>query len=105
MKRENQLVHWGTLVFAFGALAIVPSFFDRELVILAWLGSWQQPIGLSAMVVGGILFGLGKLQSFRDAPPAGSASDSAAPHDVTMPTVQPNVLANQAPVSKPRSGE
>ena len=55
MKRENQLVSWGTVAFAFGALAFLPSLFDRELLILSWLGSMQVPVGLSAMIVGGVL--------------------------------------------------
>ena len=105
MKRENQLVSWGTVALAFGALAFFPSLFDRELLILSWLGSMQVPVGLSAMVVGGVLFALGKLQQFRDAPPAGSVGDGAAPLEPTMPAVQPNVLANQAPVSKPPDRE
>jgi hypothetical protein len=105
MKRENQLVNWGTMVFAFGALAFLPSLLDRELLILSWLGSMQQPVGLSAMVVGAVLFGLGKLQQFRDASPAGSQNDPATPLDPATPIVQPNVLANQAPVSKPPDRE
>lgn len=105
MKRENQLVSWGTVAFAFGALAFLPSLFDRELLILSWLGSMQAPVGLSAMVVGGVLFGLGKLQTFRDGPPAGFPSNPAAPLDPATPIVQPNVLANQAPVSKPPDRE
>jgi hypothetical protein len=100
MKRENQLVNRGTIAFAFGALAFLPSLMDRELLILSWLGSMQQPVGLSAMIVGAVLFGLGKLQQFRDASPAGSQGDPAAPLDPATPIVQPNVLANQASVSK-----
>ncbi|HEX5823981.1 MAG TPA: hypothetical protein VFY18_05905 [Candidatus Limnocylindrales bacterium] len=104
MKSENQLVSAGTVAFAFGALAFLPSLMGRELLILSWLGGMAQPVGLSAMVVGGVLFGLGKLQTFRDAPPAGFPSDPA-PLDPATPIVQPNVLANQAPVSKPLDRE
>jgi hypothetical protein len=118
MKRENQLTSWGSLAFAFGALAFLPNLAGEELMILSWLGSMQVPVGISAMVVGGAVFGLGKLQQIRYGPPAGggpnepsgripppaqtAASDVRAPiQPNAKPTVQPNVLSNQA---KPNAG-
>jgi hypothetical protein len=95
MKSQNQLVSWGTFTSAFGVLAFLPSLMGKELVILAWLGSMQQPVGISAMVVGGILFGLGKLQNLRNVPPVVSPTDPAI--DPSVPIAQPNVLSSQAP--------
>ena len=71
MKRENQLVSGGGLLFLLGVAAFVPPLLDRQLLILSWLGSMSQPIGLSAMIVGGALWGMGRLQQLRDAPPPG----------------------------------
>ena len=109
MNRENQLTGAGQFLLALGLLAFLPSLFDRELLILAWLGSWQQPVGLSAIVVGGVLFGLGKLQAFRDLPPAlgptdglppapADPSESATAPAPPRPAPQPNVLSNQVSV-------
>jgi hypothetical protein len=69
LKRENQLVNGGAFLFCFGLLAFLPSITDRELLILAWLGAWQVPIGISSMVVGAILWAAGKIQSTRSASP------------------------------------
>jgi hypothetical protein len=113
MKRENQLTNWGSLAFAFGALAFLPSLAGEELMILSWLGSMQVPVGISAMVVGGAVFGLGKLQAIRNGPslpgpvepngqippPAQTAASDLRPP--SQPTAQPNVLSNQA---KPNAG-
>jgi len=87
MKRENQLVSGGTVLFLLGLLAFVPPFFDRQMLILAWLGSMSQPIGLSAMIVGGVLWSLGRLQQFRDAPPPGieAPADPEPAPDVAEP--------------------
>jgi hypothetical protein len=118
MKRENQLTSWGSLAFAFGALAFLPSLARKELMILSWLGSMQVPVGISAMVVGGAVFGLGKLQEIRNGPAAGGgpnepggqipppvqtpSSDLRAPsRPKGQPMAQPNVLSNQA---KPNAG-
>ena len=118
MKRENQLTSWGSLAFAFGALAFLPSLAGGELMILSWLGSMQVPVGISAMVVGGAVFGLGKLQAIRNGPPPvggpneldgqipppaqTAASDLRPPSEPkAQPPVQPNVLSNQA---KPNAG-
>ena len=80
MKRENQLVSGGGLLFLLGLLAFVPPFFNRQMLILAWLGSMSQPIGLSAMIVGGVLWSLGRLEQFRNAPPPGlDATPDAVP--------------------------
>ena len=114
MKRENQLVGAGTFLFCFGVLAFLPSLTGRELVILSWLGSWEVPIGISSMVVGAVLWVVGKLQDARNATPVppdrtpidsrdvtGAATPSIAPTRSTqsMPVVQPNVLSGQAPIS------
>jgi hypothetical protein len=95
MKRENPLVDVGTLAFAFGALAFVPSLLDRELLILSWLGGMQVPVGLSAMVVGAVLFGLGKLREVRNAAPAISPTEDSL--SSTDNVAQPNVLSTPAP--------
>ena len=80
MNRESQLASGGGLLFLLGALAFFPPMFDRQLLILAWLGSMSQPIGLSAMIVGGLLWGMGRLKQFRDAPPPGiHAGDDEPP--------------------------
>jgi hypothetical protein len=114
MKRENQLVGTGTFLFCFGVLAYLPSLTGRELVILSWLGSWQVPIGISSMVVGAVLWGVGKLRDVRNATSVGSDRQAVPSRDAMpatrqasepttapqpMPTVQPNVLSGQAPVS------
>ena len=111
MKRENQLVGAGTFLFCFGLLAFLPSLTGRELLILSWMGAWENPIGISAMVVGAVLFGIGKLQDLRNASPVlpsqpsdptagiGPANDPSAAAGQPMPVVQPNVLSGQAPVS------
>jgi hypothetical protein len=93
VKRDNQLVSAGTFLFCFGLLAFLPGLTGRELLILSWMGIWEVPIGISAMVVGAVLFGIGKLQDVRNARPAGR--DEA--HDGSGS--QPNVLGGQAPVS------
>ena len=66
MKRDDPLVGGGILLLAFGFIAFVPPLLDREYLITSWLGSMEQPIGLSALIIGGILFGLGKLRQFRN---------------------------------------
>ena len=65
----------------------MPPLFDRQMLILAWLGSMSQPIGLSAMIVGGVLWSLGRLQQFRDAPPPGieAPADPEPAPDVAEP--------------------
>lgn len=78
MKRDNPFTDLGTFLLAVGALAFFPPVFDRELLILAWLGGLAQPFGLSAMVVGGTLFAFGKLRDFRNSSPVVSPSDLSA---------------------------
>ena len=78
MKREDPLSNGGSVLFVLGALAFVPPLFDYQLAITAWLGGMQQPLGLSAMVVGGVLFGVGKLRELRNAAPGISPTDPAA---------------------------
>ena len=97
MKRENQLTGIGQFLVAVGLLAFLPSLFDRELLIVAWLGSWQQPVGLSTIVVGGVLYGIGKLQVFRNlGPTAAPAVDDVMRGVEGAPQLaQPNVLSNQ----------
>jgi len=114
MKRENQLVGAGTFLFCFGVLAFLPSLTGRELLILSWLGIWQVPIGISSMGVGAVLWVAGKLRDVRNATSVGSDRPAVPSRDVmqatrqtgeppaapqAMPTVQPNVLSGQAPVS------
>lgn len=52
MKRDNPLTGGGTLLLVLGAAAFFLPMLGRELVILAWLGNMEQPVGLSAMIVG-----------------------------------------------------
>jgi hypothetical protein len=95
MKRENPLTGGGGLLLIFGALAFFPPIFNYELLILSWLGSMAQPVGLSAMVIGGILFAIGKLQDFRNSSPVQSPTDltgaqpSADAQAEPQPTDQP----------------
>jgi hypothetical protein len=78
MKKENQLTGGGGTLLILGALAFFLPVFDYQLLILSWLGGMQQPVGLSAMVIGGILFGIGKLQELRDASPVPGPTDPVA---------------------------
>ena len=78
MKKENQLAGGGGTLLILGALAFFLPMFDYQLLILSWLGGMQQPVGLSAMVIGGILFGIGKLQELRDASPVPGPTDPVA---------------------------
>ena len=78
MKKENQLAGGGGTLLILGALAFFLPMFDYQLLILSWLGGMQQPVGLSAMVIGGILFGIGKLQEFRNSSPVASPTDPVA---------------------------
>jgi hypothetical protein len=59
----------GQLLLALGALLFLPSLADREWILAFWLGDMQQPIGLSALIVGGLLFGAAKLVEFRNGSP------------------------------------
>ncbi len=87
MKKDDPLSSGGLLLLILGAMAFIPPLFDYEFLITSWLGSMQQPAGLSAMVVGGLLFGAGKLREFRNGSPVDSAPD------VEPAVVTPNVLA------------
>lgn len=78
MKRDNQLTSGGALLLIFGAAAFFLPFFDRQLIILSWLGSMEQPVGLSAMIVGGVLVAIGKLREFRNSSPVPSPTDPVA---------------------------
>jgi hypothetical protein len=75
VKRDDPLAGGGILLLAFGFIAFVPPLLDREYLITSWLGSMEQPIGLSALIVGGVLFGLGKLRQFRNSAPVVSPTD------------------------------
>jgi hypothetical protein len=105
MKRENQLAGWGKIAFGFGLLAFLPSLAGQELMILSWLGSMQVPVGLSAMLVGGVLFVLGKLQEIRNPStiggPGPGVAEPGAPSPAASPPVRPNVLSGQV---EPNSG-
>lgn len=91
MKRDDPLVDGGTLALVFGAVAFFPPMLDREFLITAWLGDMQQPVGLSAMVVGGVLVALGKLRQFRNGSPVASPTDQAIPglNEVSYQAVGP----------------
>jgi hypothetical protein len=78
MKQDDPLTGGGSTAFILGAMAFFPPLFDFEFFITAWLGAMQQPVGLSAMVVGGALFAFGKLRQLRNAAPVLSPTDPAA---------------------------
>jgi hypothetical protein len=78
MKRDNPLVDGGTLALVFGAIAFFPPLLNYEFLITAWLGGMQQPVGLSAMIVGGVLVAIGKLRDFRNASPVVGPTDVQA---------------------------
>jgi len=100
MKRENPLTNGGGLLLALGALAFFPRLFDREMLITAWLGDLQQPAGLSAMIVGGVLFATGKLQEFRNGTPVVGPTDAVVPNQLSAqePTSEPQAPAEPPPV-------
>lgn len=78
MKRDDSLSGGGSTLFILGAMAFFPPLFDFEFLLTAWLGGMQQPVGLSAMVVGGALFAFGKLREIREAAPVVSPTDPQA---------------------------
>jgi hypothetical protein len=78
MQKDNQLTGGGGFLLILGALAFFLPMFDYQLLILSWLGGMQQPVGLSAMVIGGILFAIGKLQDVRNASPVPGPTDPVA---------------------------
>jgi hypothetical protein len=88
MKKDNQLTGGGGFLLILGALAFFLPMFDYQLLILSWLGGMQQPVGLSAMVIGGILFAIGKLQDFRNASPVPGPTD-AVPNTLHGPAAAP----------------
>ena len=98
MKNDDPISSGGQILLVLGAMAFLPPLFDYEFLITAWLGSMQQPVGLSAMVVGGVLFAAGKLRQFRNAGPVISPTDfetlgtpnaAAAPEPPAGPQAQP----------------
>jgi hypothetical protein len=95
MKRDDPIVDGGTLALVFGAVAFFPPMLDREFLITAWLGVMQQPVGLSAMVVGAVLVALGKLREFRNGSPVASPTDAAMPglNEVSYQPANPTDLA------------
>jgi hypothetical protein len=88
MKGDNQLISGGALLLILGTAAFVLPLLDRELIILAWLGSMEQPVGLSAMIVGGVLLAIGKLREFRNSSPVPSPTDPAAQAPVAGPAAE-----------------
>lgn len=89
MKRDNQLTSGGALLLILGAAAFFLPFMDRQLIILSWLGSMEQPVGLSAMIVGAVLIAIGKLREFRNASPLPNPTDVAANAPNTLAAPQP----------------
>ena len=98
MKNDDPISGGGQILLVLGAMAFLPPLFDYEFLITAWLGSMQQPVGLSAMVVGGVLLAAGKLRQFRNASPVISPTDfealgtpnaATAPEAPTGPQAQP----------------
>ncbi len=67
----------GKFLVVLGLMAYVPPLFNFEWILSSWLGSMQGPIGLSAMIVGGVVFGVAKLIEFRNGGP-GTATASPA---------------------------
>ncbi len=78
MKQDDPAASTGSFLLIVGAMAFFPPLFDFEFLLSAWLGPMQQPVGLSAMVVGGALFGFGKLRELRHPAPVISPTDPAA---------------------------
>jgi hypothetical protein len=78
MKNDDPISSGGQVLLVLGAMAFLPPLFDYEFLITAWLGSMQQPVGLSAMVVGGVLLAAGKLRQFRNSSPVISPTDPEA---------------------------
>jgi hypothetical protein len=99
MKKENQLAGGGGTLLILGALAFFLPMFDYQLLILSWLGGMQQPVGLSAMVIGGVLFAIGKLQDLRNASPVSGPTDPVA-NTLQAPATAP-VSEPSAPVEGP----
>jgi hypothetical protein len=104
MKRDDPLVDGGTLALVFGAVAFFPPMLDREFLITAWLGDMQQPVGLSAMVVGAVLVAMGKLREFRNGSPVASPTDQSIPglNEVSYQGVGPADLAPSSDASAGR---
>jgi hypothetical protein len=103
MKRDDPLVDGGTLALVFGAVAFFPPMLEREFLITAWLGDMQQPVGLSAMVVGAVLVAMGKLREFRNGSPVASPTDQGMPglNEVSYQAAYPTDLA---PISDASAG-
>lgn len=72
---------FGKLLLVLGGMAYLPSLVGYEWILSSWLGAMQEPVGISAMVVGGLLFGASKLAEFRNAspvaPPTGMGADAS----------------------------
>ena len=95
MKNDDPISSGGQVLLVLGAMAFLPPLFDYEFLITAWLGSMQQPVVLSAMVVGGVLLAVGKLRQFRNAAPVISPTDPEA-------LLTPSVAAAPEPPAGPR---
>jgi hypothetical protein len=100
VKRDNPLVDGGSLALGLGAMAFFPPLFDYEFFITAWLGGMQQPVGLSAMIVGGVLLAIGKLRDFRNSSPLGNPTDAVVTPNELRPAAPPET---QQPAETPRT--
>jgi hypothetical protein len=90
MKRDDSLTSGGTLLLILGAAAFFLPLADRQLIILSWLGSMEQPVGLSAMIVGGVLLAIGKLRQFRNSSPVPGPTEGTANTLATPPALPPD---------------
>ena len=98
MKREDPLESGAAVLLALGFMAFVVPMFGYEFFITGWLGSMERPMGLGALVVGGVLLVVAKLRQFRNSSPIVSPTDpslvgapSMAAADATSPASIPDV--------------
>jgi hypothetical protein len=98
MKRDDPWIGLATFLLAFGFIAVVPPLLDREYLLTAWLGGMERPIGIMALVVGGLVFAAAKLRQFRNAPPVVSPTDPTLLATAgTSPTTSPSEQSDGSP--------
>jgi hypothetical protein len=102
MKRDDPWIGLATFLLAIGFIAVVPPLLDREYLLTAWLGGMERPIGIMALVVGGVVFAAAKLRQFRNAPPVVSPTDPSLLATAGTSTTSPTEPAPDAPDPSPR---
>ena len=96
----------GAGLILIGAVVLVLNLFDRELLIVSWLGSLQVPLAFGAIVLGVVLIGVRRmhgvpLSAMSDLGSGGKPKKGAVPGSPTA-TSTPNAAA--APVPNVLSG-